>query len=348
MISACSRSKPVAVEQAPTYQPPAPAATPPRIGVAQAPKLPEVQDAVKRIFKDAAVVHTDYNPSFLAGDFNGDASQDLAVVLKPTPDKLDEMNQEYPPWLLRDPRFNSHERKRLRVDKDEALLAVIHGFGANDWRDPEATQTFVLKNVVGTDLRVQTPSEFLSTNTGRKLPRPQGDLIGEKLNGTDGYLYYAVATYSWYDPKTFRGQQESGVFHKPRPLRNHAEKPLRAHAQQTPQVVNITAEELKAKLNNNEPVTIIDVRSSQGYAASSTTIKGAFHVKLRRLKSRLKYAPLKDVPKDREIVTYCACPADESSITAAQTLQESGFTRVRVLKGGWSEWNKAKGPVQPK
>jgi len=148
MISGCLRSKPVAVEQAPTYQPPAPAATPPRIGVAQAPKLTEVQDAVKRIFKGAAVVHTDYNPSFLAGDFNGDASLDLAVVLKPTPDKLDEMNQEYPPWLLRDPRFNSHERQRLRVDKDEALLAVIHGFGANDWRDPEATQTFVLKNVV--------------------------------------------------------------------------------------------------------------------------------------------------------------------------------------------------------
>ena len=38
---------------------------------------------------------------------------------------------------------------RLRIEKDEVLLAVIHGYGANDWRDPQATQTFVLKNVVG-------------------------------------------------------------------------------------------------------------------------------------------------------------------------------------------------------
>ena len=115
-----------------------------------------------------------------------------------------------------------------------------------------------------------------------------------------------------------------------------------------PQIATITAEELKAKIGSNDPVTVIDVRGSEGYAASQTTIKGAHHFKVRRLKSRMKYAPLKDLPTDREIVTYCACPADESSISAAKVLQESGFTRVRVLKGGWTEWLKAKGPVQPK
>ena len=113
-------------------------------------------------------------------------------------------------------------------------------------------------------------------------------------------------------------------------------------------VETITAEELKAKLAGNQPVTIIDVRSPQGYAASTTTIKGAIHFKARKLKSRLKYAPLKDLPKDREIVTYCACPNDESSITAAQVLQANGFTRVRVLQGGWNEWLRAKGPVEPR
>lgn len=117
---------------------------------------------------------------------------------------------------------------------------------------------------------------------------------------------------------------------------------------QSPAVETITAEELKAKLAGNQPVVIIDVRSPQGYAASSTTIKGAIHFKVRKLKSRLKYAPLKDLPKDREIVTYCACPNDESSITAAQVLQASGFTRVRVLQGGWNEWLRAKGPVEPR
>src|SRR5687768_13905568 len=120
-----------------------------------------------------------------------------------------------------------------------------------------------------------------------------------------------------------------------------------ATAQTTPAVDKISVEELKAKLAGSQPVTIIDVRGSESYAASSNTIKGAIHLKVRRLKSRLRYAPLKDLPKDREIVTYCACPNDQSSITAAQVLQASGFTRVRVLQGGWTEWLRANGPVEP-
>ena len=123
---------------------------------------------------------------------------------------------------------------------------------------------------------------------------------------------------------------------------------LSAVSTQAQTVETITAEELMAKLAGNQPVMIIDVRSPQGYAASTTTIKGAIHFKVRKIKSRLKYAPLKDLPKDREIVTYCACPNDESSITAAQVLQASGFTRVRVLQGGWNEWLRAKGPVEPR
>ncbi len=225
-VSACSGGKPVVVEAPPAPKPTA-ESTPVRLEVAQAPKLSEVEDAVKRIFKDAVVLDPNAKPNFLAGDFNGDASQDLAVVLKPAPGKLEALNEEYPRWLLRDPRANQNERRQqpeqLRIEKDETLLAVIHGYGTNDWRDPEATQTFVLKNVVGSDLRVHNAKEFLATNTGRKLPRPQGDLIGETLGGNPGYLYYATSTYSWYDPKTFTGQpQAPGVFHKSRPLRAHA------------------------------------------------------------------------------------------------------------------------------
>ena len=124
---------------------------------------------------------------------------------------------------------------------------------------------------------------------------------------------------------------------------------LSAQGQQpAPPVSMMTADELKAKLERNEPVTIIDVRSSEGFANSSTTIKGSIHFKLRKLKSRLRFPPLKDLPRDSEIVTYCACPNDESSIAAAQILLASGFTRVRVLQGGWSDWLKAKGPVQPR
>ena len=121
-----------------------------------------------------------------------------------------------------------------------------------------------------------------------------------------------------------------------------------AQAQQAPSVSMITAEELKAKMANNESVTVLDVRSSQGFANSGTTVKGSIHFKLRKLKYRLQYPPFKSLPRNSEIVTYCACPKDEASISAARILQEGGFTRVRVLHGGWSEWVKAGGPVQPR
>ena len=121
-----------------------------------------------------------------------------------------------------------------------------------------------------------------------------------------------------------------------------------ARAQTDPAVQMISAEELKTKFTGNQPMTIIDVRGSEGYANSNSTMKGAIHFKLRKLKSRLAFPPLKDLPKDREIITYCACPNDESSIAAAQILQASGFKRVRVLQGGWQGWLKANGPVEPR
>src|SRR5689334_14226928 len=126
---------PVAEAPPPTYQP-SPESTPVQLPVANAaPKQSEVQEAIKRVFKDAAVIDTNYNPSFLTGDFNGDGSQDIAVVVKPV--KLDEMNQELSPWLVRQPRTNKVDRARAPITKNDTLLAVIHGYGANHWRDPE-------------------------------------------------------------------------------------------------------------------------------------------------------------------------------------------------------------------
>lgn len=182
------------------------------------PVLDHVQQAVKRIFDDAAVVDVSQQTSFLAGDFNGDLSQDLAVVIKPASGKLDAMNEEYPKWLLRDPLRSSEERPApLRIAENEQLLAIIHGYGSYGWRDSEATQTYLLKNAVGTGLSVQGGKEFVAANTGKPLPQVHGDLIGEALGGASGYLYYAGPTYSWYDPKTFKGETRRGMVHSVAP-----------------------------------------------------------------------------------------------------------------------------------
>jgi rhodanese-related sulfurtransferase len=115
-----------------------------------------------------------------------------------------------------------------------------------------------------------------------------------------------------------------------------------------PEIESITAEELKAKVVKKEPVTIIDVRASDAYVSSENRIEGAIFVRFRRLRARLAQPPLKDVPRDREVVTYCACPNEETSIRAAQVFLEAGFQRVRVLKGGWQAWLKVSGQTEPR
>ncbi len=115
-----------------------------------------------------------------------------------------------------------------------------------------------------------------------------------------------------------------------------------------PDIEFVTAQELKTKLARNESVTMIDLLSSSAYAGSNGKIRGAIHVKEKRLRSRLAFPPLRDVPHDGEIVIYCACPNDEASVRAAQLLSAAGFKRVRVLKGGWRAWVDAGGQVESK
>jgi hypothetical protein len=179
-----------------------------------APKPAEVNDAIQRVFKEAVVIDLTKKPNFVAGDFNGDAVQDIAVVVRPAPGKLDELNQEYPTWLIRDPFSSDIQRTgALRVLESEVLLAIIHGYGFNDWRDPQATQTFLLKNAVGSGLEVKKGVEFVKANSDKKLPAVAGDLIEGNIRGKHGYLYFSVLTYRWFDPKTFKGEPARRVGH---------------------------------------------------------------------------------------------------------------------------------------
>ena len=113
-----------------------------------------------------------------------------------------------------------------------------------------------------------------------------------------------------------------------------------------PDVQTITAEELKVKLAKKDPVTILDVRASDSYVSSENKIEGAIFVRFRRLRSRLAQPPLKDVPRDREIVTYCACPNEETSIRAAHVLLAKcyfllGKTSEAEAEQRWIESNPA-------
>jgi rhodanese-related sulfurtransferase len=91
-----------------------------------------------------------------------------------------------------------------------------------------------------------------------------------------------------------------------------AVKPRRRQ-EQAAQVEFITPAELKAKIEKNEPVTIVDLRAPNTFAQSDNTIKGSVHTAVRKVAFRLR-----NTPPDKEIVTYCACPADESAIIGAR------------------------------
>ena len=178
------------------------------------PDLENAQATVKRIFKGSVAVESSSQPSFLAGDFNGDLSQDLAVVVKPVPGRLADLNEEFPAWLLRDPFIPTEPgTPPLKVEDNEMLLAIIHGFGADGWKDPQATQTFLLKNAVGAQMGVQSAKSLIAASSGKAIPGFHGDLITEVLRDRQGYLYYSVPTYSWYDPKTYKPENQIRMVH---------------------------------------------------------------------------------------------------------------------------------------
>ena len=91
----------------------------------------------------------------------------------------------------------------------------------------------------------------------------------------------------------------------------------------------ITAAELKPLVDRGE-VVLIDVRSAEQYTAMH--IDKALHIPVPSVEGEIQY-----LPKDKLIVTYCTCPAEESSGAAAAILQRNGVS-AKALQGGLDAW----------
>jgi rhodanese-related sulfurtransferase len=113
-----------------------------------------------------------------------------------------------------------------------------------------------------------------------------------------------------------------------------------ASAASTPsaEFARISAADLKPLVLRNE-VTIIDVRDIDSYLASH--IPGSLHIPLSMIEGEIAY-----LPKGKPIVTYCTCPAEESSGAAAQILQHAGIANVSALLGGLHAWSDGGMPVE--
>lgn len=94
------------------------------------------------------------------------------------------------------------------------------------------------------------------------------------------------------------------------------------------------AEELKAGT-----AVVIDVRDQQAYIEDH--IPGAWQMPLQFVEGEISY-----MPKDKKIVTYCACPAEETSGRAVLILQKGGLENVAALQGGIDLWREMKLPLE--
>ncbi|HVI72435.1 MAG TPA: hypothetical protein VM656_13245 [Pyrinomonadaceae bacterium] len=158
------------------------------------PNEAELRAAVKRNYEEVVIIDDSRSTPFMIGDFNGDSSEDIAVVVKPQ--KLSDLNSEYVNWILEDP--HHLQQTSMDVRKNDLLLAVIHGHKSEGWRHEFARQTYLLKNAVGTDLETMSIKQLRSSGESRLLPALRGDVIREKLNGGGGIIYWTGGKYAWY------------------------------------------------------------------------------------------------------------------------------------------------------
>jgi uncharacterized membrane protein YdjX (TVP38/TMEM64 family)/rhodanese-related sulfurtransferase len=98
----------------------------------------------------------------------------------------------------------------------------------------------------------------------------------------------------------------------------------------------IDALALKARLDSDSSVAVIDVRGADEFDGALGHIAGACNIALSELSARIDgLGAVKTTP----IVTVCV--TDQRSSKAAQLLKAAGFERVSVLRGGMQSWTRA-------
>jgi rhodanese-related sulfurtransferase len=95
----------------------------------------------------------------------------------------------------------------------------------------------------------------------------------------------------------------------------------------------VTREELARRLQDGDPLVVLDVRPAAEYAAGH--LPGAVSVPVGELRRRLA-----ELPGDREVVAYCRGPYCAFAHEAVAVLREAGLS-ARRLEDGLPEWEAA-------
>ena len=168
--------------------------------------LPANDDGVRQVVANTfghAVTLEGTGPEYVTGDFNGDGSEDVAVLVRPASGKLNDLNSDAANWIIRDPQKvflpGPHERvikldahpKAEKVQAGDALIAMIHGVGRDGWRGAMTQQIFLLRNVADSMPVADHPPQ---------LPwQPHSaTVIRETAGHTQGYVYWVGTMYAWH------------------------------------------------------------------------------------------------------------------------------------------------------
>jgi membrane protein DedA with SNARE-associated domain/rhodanese-related sulfurtransferase len=100
-------------------------------------------------------------------------------------------------------------------------------------------------------------------------------------------------------------------------------------------VPRLTVEQVTEKLATGEDPMIIDLRPHPA-RQEQPGIPGSLPLSMAEVIARHQ-----DLPRDRDVILYCACPRDATSVQAAWRLREKGFTRAWPLAGGIEAWHAA-------
>ncbi|HKV78326.1 MAG TPA: rhodanese-like domain-containing protein [Candidatus Sulfotelmatobacter sp.] len=105
---------------------------------------------------------------------------------------------------------------------------------------------------------------------------------------------------------------------------------------------SLSAEQLESLMAFGQKVFLFDVRQPLDLLAYPELIPGAQRIPPEEV---LKTPAL--LPRNEDIVVYCTCPGDKTSMSVLHRALTLGFTRIKFLTGGLAAW-KAKGyPVEP-
>jgi hypothetical protein len=151
------------------------------------------REALERIYHDALVPDP---RGALRGDFNGDGWEDVAILARPAPSKIAVLNGDLADWIIRDALSAPDPSKpRPSVRTGDQLLAVIHGYGREGWRHPQARQTFLMVNAATRGMEVRSADQVIPAAPGRVV---RGDVITGARDGTPGFLFWAGSRYIWH------------------------------------------------------------------------------------------------------------------------------------------------------